>query len=54
MTQNPNPLAALLAAGVLAVAVIAAGVLVLGHAQAATAQPPSAPLAAPVSEGGQP
>ena len=50
MTQNPNPLAALLAAGVLAVAVIAAGVLVLGHAQAATVQPPSTS----VSEGGQP
>lgn len=30
MTQTPNPLAILLAAGVLAVAVIAASVLMLG------------------------
>lgn len=39
MTQTPNPLAILLAAGVLAVAVIAASVLMLGRAQAATAEP---------------
>ena len=39
MTQFPNPLATLLAAGALAVAVIAAGVLVLSRAQAATAAP---------------
>ncbi len=51
MTQNPNPLAALLVAGILAVAVIAASVLVLGHAQAAAARPPS--VSAPVGEGGR-